>query len=204
MKERVLRQFGFKQGIPLNPERWVRGERHGTLVDSWALKLPRKSKCRRNDTITRPGITAGTMDRVPSAEYMQWYSRVFRPMIWDPTCIKNHVIAARRELSIQEVHAVEEVDEEKNADEEAEKEVLLLGLDEAVEVAPFLEQRFNLQQRLGQGITIRQQNEGPNQVDQKVQIGFTDSDEMGLKDERDKKRRLQRRKKEHNRENNEA
>ncbi|ERN19698.1 hypothetical protein AMTR_s00062p00190850 [Amborella trichopoda] len=104
MPEQVLRQFGFKQGIPLNPERWI-------------------SKVQRT---------------------LQHLSSVLDPDDMGPIA-REHVIAACRQLSIKEVHTVEEADEDKDVeDEEAEEGVPLLGLDKAVEVEPFLERQFNL------------------------------------------------------------
>ncbi|ERN20429.1 hypothetical protein AMTR_s00068p00112460 [Amborella trichopoda] len=88
---------------------------------------------------------------------------------------QEHAIAARQELSIQEVYAIEEANEETNedtdeeVDEEAEDEVIVLEPVEVVEVAPLpepvdVERRFNFEPVPGKGITIRQQDEGPSQI----------------------------------------
>ncbi|ERN16289.1 hypothetical protein AMTR_s00063p00188450 [Amborella trichopoda] len=42
MPDRVLRQFGLHQGIPVSPLQWARRERRGKMTDNWKMSLELK------------------------------------------------------------------------------------------------------------------------------------------------------------------
>ncbi|ERN03975.1 hypothetical protein AMTR_s00079p00111670 [Amborella trichopoda] len=73
MTDRVLRQFGKVQGIPVEPPKWDRRETIGIHPTSWIEELSRQISDWRQRERNVVKATVYKYGGIPTEEYITWY-----------------------------------------------------------------------------------------------------------------------------------